>query len=152
MNFYSIYKQIKDRLGVDVPVFFYIGQYLRGKDNTSYRVPAIYIELPKQTNIDYYGKKIVTMKDSMVKIHVLHYAPFKNHENETQEAAIQQHDEKIKAVDTLLNGWHAIDAKGDKITEQLITAGGVFMQFDGMIVFSVLDYKTELYSHHLKQV
>jgi hypothetical protein len=149
MNFYSIYKQIKQRLGEDIPVFFYVGQYLKGKDNTSYRVPAIYIEMPKLSNISYYGK-VLAMKDSKVKIHVLHHAPFKNHENNTQDGAIELHDEKLKAIDKLLNGWNATDSTGNKITEQFITDGGEFMQFDGVTITSVLHYQTELYSRHLK--
>lgn len=151
MNFYSIYKQIKERLGNDIAVFYFVGQYLSGKDNTSYRVPAIYIEMPKKSNIDYYGKT-QTMNDSIIKIHLITYAPFKNHENDTQDAAIAEHEAKIKAVDKLLNGWHAVENTDTKITEQLITDGGDLMQFKGMYLISVINYKTELYSHHLKQV
>ncbi len=56
MNYFKVYKAIKSRLGSTVPVFFYTGQYQPGKEKTSYRVPAIYIELPKETPICFYGK------------------------------------------------------------------------------------------------
>jgi hypothetical protein len=149
MFLYPVYLKIKERLGNDVPVFFYIGQYLPGKDNTSYRVPAIYIEMPKDVNINFYPRKLQSAKQAIIKIHYTSYAPFKNQTNLVQETAIAEHENKLMEIDRLLNTWNAKHATKN-ITEQLITDGGSFLKFQHMALISVLNYKTQIYSRHLQ--
>jgi len=152
MIFYPVYKAIKQRLTAQaVPVYFYIGQYLPGKDNTSYVVPAIYIEFPKENEIDFFPTKRVVAKDVNIKIHYISYAPFKNHDNATQEAALSQHNAHLVIIDKLLTGWNAVEPGGLKIiTQQLIPTGSSLLNFMDKAVVSVITYKTEVCSSHLQ--
>jgi hypothetical protein len=147
---YPIYKAIKARLGNTVPVFFYIGQYTKGKDNTSYKVPAIYIEMPKPTEIQFLSRKLVLAKGAVVKVHYISHAPFKSHDNTIQDSAIQAHENKVKEIDKLLNGWNATDANNKLLTEQLIPVNANMLNFSGENVASVIGYKTDMYSRHLQ--
>jgi hypothetical protein len=73
---YKVYKAMKLRLNGLAPIFYFIGQYNKGKDNTSYKVPAIYIETPKNNDLKFLGKKILTAKDARFKVHFISNAPF----------------------------------------------------------------------------
>jgi hypothetical protein len=148
MLLYPIYKAIKTRLGADVPVFFFIGQYLPGRQNTSYKVPAIYIEMPKDLPINFYPKKLMTAKGK-IKIHYISYAPFKNHDNDTQDAAVLTHDSKLNDIDKLISGWNATDENGNKITEQFTQDNADLLNYQDMALVSVLTYNVEIYSRHL---
>lgn len=149
MFIYPIYKAIKTRLGPDVPVFFFIDQYKKGKDNTSYVVPAIYVEFPKDMRLDFYPRKLMTSKNVPIKIHYISHAPFKNHDNAIQEAAIAAHEDKLKDIDRLTNGWNVADIEGNKLTEQLIPGNASLLNFQDVYVISVITYPTEIYSRHL---
>lgn len=145
-----IYKAIKLRLAsLGVPVFFYIGQYTPGKDNTSYVVPVIYIEMPDENQLDFFGKKLMVAKNANVKIHYLSHAPFKNHDNAVQDAALELHETKVREIDVLLNGWNATNGNGKNLTEQLIPSGGRLMKFQRKSAITVVNYRTDLYSNHL---
>jgi len=158
MFFTPIYQQLKTRLSqlpviagaVQIPMFFYIGQYLPGKENTSYKVPAIYFDFPDNSNIEFKPQKLMSSKLNIIKIHYISYAPFKNHDNEVQDAEVLAHDAMLKQIDLLLNGWHAVDANGLKLTEQFLTKGGSFLQYKRMCLVSVINYQTEIFSRHLK--
>lgn len=155
MFIYPIYTAIKQYLstnltGAATPIYFYIGQYQKGKDNTSYTIPAIYIELPKENRINFYPKKIMTAKDVIIKIHYISYAPFKNADNAQQETAIAQHEAKLKEIDKLIMGWNVKDVNNLNLTEQFITDGSSLLNFMDKSVVSIIDYKTEVFSHHLK--
>lgn len=155
MFLYPIYTAIKQRLTNPlllpgpIPIYFYIEQYHRGKDNTSYSIPAIYIELPKNNNIDFYPKKVMSAKDVIIKIHYISYAPFKNADNAQQETAIAQHEAALKQIDKLLNCWNVKDVNNQNLTEQLITDGCSLLNFMDKAVVSIINYKTEAYSRHL---
>lgn len=156
MFLYPIYTALKQYLNDSfaenpIPVFFYIGQYKKGKDNTSYRIPAIYIELPKDNKIDFYPKKIMTAKEVRIKIHYISYAPFKNADNAQQEEAIQQHEATLKVIDKLLNLLVIKDAGNKNLTEQFVTDNANLLDFLDSAVVSVLGYKTQVYSRHLIQ-
>ena len=148
MFLYPIYKAIKTRLGPGVPVFFFVGQYRKGKENTSYVVPAIYIEMPKENPLNFYPKKLMATK-GIIKIHYISYAPFKNHDNNTQDAAILAHNQKLRDIDTLINGWNVSDVESNKLTEQMISGNANLLNFEDMNLISVLSYNTEIYSRHL---
>lgn len=154
MFLYPLYTAIKEHLktnlsGATVPVFFYIGQYQKGKENTSYTIPAIYIELPKNMPLNFYPKKVMSAKGIEIKIHYISYAPFTNADNSQQEAAIAQHEARLKEIDKLTNGWVMKDIAGLNLTEQLISNNGSFLNFADKAVYSVMTYKTEVYSRHL---
>ena len=153
MLFYPAYLAIKKRLTDNqaVPVYFYIGQYLPGKDNTSYVVPAIYIEFPKDNGIDFFPTKRVVSKGVDIKVHYISYAPFKNHDNATQEAALSQHNAQLVVIDKLLTGWNAVENGGGKIiTQQLIPTASSLLNFMDKAVVSVITYRTEVCSNHLR--
>ena len=149
MFLYAVYKAIKAKLGASVPVFFYTGQYLNSKGKTVYRVPAIYIEMPKSHDIKFYGRKLLAGKGN-VKIHYISHAPFKDADNSIQDSAIQAHENKVQEIDVLLNGWNA-ETNGQKLTEQLLPTGANMLNFLKDSVVSVVTYSTEFYSRH-KQV
>lgn len=139
---YPLYKLIKQRIAEVAPVFYYIGQYQRGKDNTSYRVPAIYIELPSMNNVGYNGKRTRSVKGN-VKIHLVTNAPFKNHDNSVQDSALADHDSKLDELDALLHRWVALDAENNKVSQQFLQVGTEELKFIGNHAVSVLIYNTE---------
>lgn len=150
MFIYPVYNKIKERLsGLEIPTFFYIGQYQAGKNNISYLVPAIYIEMPKDVAVKV-TNHITRSQASQVKIHYISYAPFKNATTDIQESAIAEHEQTLRAIDLLLHEWNATD-EGVNLTEQFIAGEtNTLMQFKGMTLFSVLGYSTRFKSRHLK--
>ena len=159
MFLYSIYKALKVRLstlnnsplgdGGIIPVYLFTGQYLPGKDNKSLTIPAIYIELPKNSPINHYPKKVTTSKGNLFKIHYISYAPFANHDSTQQELAIEQHEAVLQQIDNLINQWNLKDVTNKNVSEQFITTDSNLLSFKNMAVSSVLVYKTEVYSRHL---
>lgn len=149
MNTYAIYKAIKQRLTPVAPCFYYLGQYLSGKDNTSYKVPAIYIEMPKNLATTFLPRKLMVAEDAQVKIHLLTNAPFKNNDNVNQDAFIAEHQAKLDEIDRLLTGW-AAKTGAVLLTNQLIPIASNNNNFDGVKVFSVKTYSSEFYSRHLQ--
>lgn len=150
MFIYPVYKKIKQHLSsLGIPTFFYIGQYQPGKNNTSYLVPAIYIEMPKDVPVTV-THKITRSAVSQVKIHYISYAPFKAATTEVQETAIAEHENKLKAIDALLHNWNTVDGD-ENLTEQFVAGNNnVLLQYQGMTLFSVLGYSTRFLSRHLK--
>jgi hypothetical protein len=156
MFLHNIYLALKQHLSAPanltlagIPIFLYIGQYRPGKDNTSYSIPAIYIELPKDSKIKSYPKKVMSIKDVSFKIHYISYAPFKNADNAMQETAIAQHETILRAIDQALSEKVFKDVSGNNLTEQFLTQNVNLLNFLDKAVFSILDYKTEVYSQHL---
>jgi hypothetical protein len=147
---YPIYKGIKQRLNSVAPCFYYLGQYLTGKDNTSYKVPAIYIEMPKNLSTTFYPGKIKAAKGAQVKIHLVCNAPYKNHDNTIQDSAIASHENMLNDIDKLMTGWVLKGTDQKLLTQQFIPIGANIGNFSGMHIFSVLTYTTELYSRILQ--
>lgn len=142
---YNVYKKIKSRLQAVESCFMFLGQYLKGKDNTSYIVPAIYIEMPKTNNLVFYGRKQLAAKDAMIRIHYISNAPFKSHAPAIQDSALANHDNKLEEINDLLQGWNAENEDGSLLTQQLIPVGSAEVNFFGTHVVSILTYKTEMY-------
>jgi hypothetical protein len=162
MDVFVRYKAIKQRLNsggtlseafslapnntpVGVPVFWYTGQYQKGKDNVSYIAPAIYIEMPKNLKIDYFPRKLQVVKDAQIKIHIVSTAPYKSIDNAMQDAAVEKHMKLNEDVHALLNAFQIKDAKGQLLASQLIITGENTMNYLGSFAFSVLTYKCEFY-------
>lgn len=146
MNIYAIYKFIKARLSTVAPCFFYIGQYTKGRENTSYRAPAIYIEMPSNLNFVYYPGNIKAAKEAQFKIHIISGAPYKNHDNDIQDTAIDAHQTIINSVESLLSGWVIKDEYNRLLTQQIHPTGGNLHNYSGPYVFSILSFSTEFYS------
>ena len=147
---YPIYKAMKLRLNGIAPIFYYMSQYQSGKDNTSYRVPAIYIETPKETALSFYGRRTQVAKDARFKIHYISDAPFKNHDNPVQDSAIAAHEEILKQIDTLITGWNLADTAGKLLTQQFLPVGASINNLVSTSIFSVIEYRTEVFSYHLR--
>ncbi len=139
---YALYKLIKQRIAEVAPPFYYIGQYQQGKDNTSYRVPAIYIEMPLVNNVTYWGKRNRSVR-APIRIHLVTNAPFKNHDSLVQENALAEHYNKLAAIDDLLQNWVALNEDNQKVTQSFIQTGTEEVKFIFSHAVSVLTYSTE---------
>lgn len=147
MNTLPIYRAIRARLRPIAPVYKYHGQYLPGKGNTSYRVPAIYVEMPKPGTINYYPGGIQAIK-GIVTIHVLTNAPFKNGEGDLSDANHDVHTALINQVKALLEGWHATVEGGVRIlTQQLIPQNADLNTPEGLHLISKIGYHSEFYAY-----
>jgi hypothetical protein len=151
MNTYIIYKGLKQRLNALAPCFYFLGQYLKGADNTSYIVPAIYIELPKFMPVDFAPGKIQVAKGVQLKVHLVTNAPFSNSNNQYQENNILEHQAKLDAIDRLMTGFVLKDDKQRLLTQQLVPVAGNNMNYEGVKIYSVITYETDILSYHLKQ-
>lgn len=153
MLLYPLYKSIKQQLNsLGINTFFFLKQYEASKDNTSYKVPAIYIEMPnyRGTALQFYGKKLMSAKNLEIKIHYISYAPFKNHTNTVQDNALQQHSSTLIEIDKLLNGHTLKDASNNPIAEQLKPVLSEELNFMNSCVVSVITYNCEAYLRHLQ--
>lgn len=159
MMYFPVYKAIKSRLkngqnqpaipGLgDLPIFFYIGQYLPGKDKISLVSPALYIEFQKDVDIVQWPTRRQSAKSVEVSIHYISPAPFNSHDNTTQDTAINSHEIILKQIDLLLNGWHAEQSVLD-ISQRFSPRRGSFLNFSNGNVVSILKYTTEISSYHL---
>lgn len=142
---YPVYTALKQRLNSIAPVFFYIGQYTVGKTNTSYRAPAIYIEMPKDSTVTSWGKRKKVIKPATVKIHYLSNAPFKNHDNAIQDSAIVAHDKALSDILETVEGKALYKDDSDLLTQQFIHTGMNEHNFISEQMFSVLSFSTEIY-------
>lgn len=145
MNTFTIYKGIKQRLSVLAPCFYFLGQYLKGKDNTSYVIPAIYIEMPKNLSVAFFGK-LRGSRNAQVKIHLITNAVYKNHDTVVQDSAMAEHESKLKQIDALMTGWSLKDVNQKLITNQFIPVFDSVGYFDGVKLYSVITYTTEFYN------
>ncbi|MCX6210114.1 MAG: hypothetical protein NTZ59_11635 [Bacteroidetes bacterium] len=153
MLLYPLYKAIKQHLnGLGIQTFFYIKQYEPNKENTSYKVPAIYIEMPnyRGVSINYYGKKLKSAKDCVIKIHYISYAPFKNHTNTIQDNLLQEHSNVLKAIDLLMDGYRAKDPANNELSEAMMNIETSELNFMANCVVSVITYRCEAYLRHLQ--
>jgi len=147
MNLLPVYRAIRARLRPIAPVYKYNGQYLPGKANTSYRVPAVYIEMPKPGNINYYPGGIKALK-GIVTIHVITNAPFKNGEGDNGDNDADGHEELINEVKTLLDGWHAEVSGGVRIlSQQLIPVNSELYTPISLHLISQIGYQSEFYAY-----
>lgn len=151
MLIHQTYTALKNILGTQIPVFYFINQYQKGQDNTSYKVPALYIQMPDSNNISFWGNHLVGAKNTQIKLHFISHAPFKNHHTAAQEAAIQAHVLKLITLDRLLNGTVLKNNNNIPITEELILTNTQELQFANNCIISVLTYNTTIYSRHLQQ-
>ncbi len=143
MNTTPIYRAIRARLAaVQQPIFPFIGQYTKGKDNTAYKA-GIYIEIPK--NLDVYNYGSVKSARDTIRIHVLSNAPYKNHDNEVQDAAYDTHNAVLKAVEDLLQGWVIKDNLERLLTQQFVGNRDSMHNVLHMQIYSILGFTTEMY-------
>lgn len=151
MLLYPLYKAIKQHLNsLGIQTFYYIKQYEPNNENTSYKVPAIYIEMPTNATINYYGKKLKSAKDCIIKIHYISYAPFKNHTNVVQDSLLQEHTNNLIDIDKLIDGFRAKNENNNDISEAMLNIETSELKFMANCVVSVLSYKCEAYLRHLQ--
>lgn len=142
MRTYTHYKQFKAQLSFIAPCFMYFGQYLAGKDNTSYKVPAIYIELPKNVPVTYFGS-IKTIRKAQVKIHLITSAPFKNSET-IQDGIISEHEAMLSLIDQVFNNKKFLK-NGKLLTEKMIEVNSSTLNYIGTNIFSVITYQGDFF-------
>lgn len=152
MLLYPVYKQIKTQLAtIGVNTFWYTGQYQVGKANQSLVVPAIYIQMPGESDITFVGKEVKVAKKVPIAIHYLSSAPFKGVDNSVQDTAIEAHEAKLKAIDKLLDGWNATDTDGQILTQQLTEIKSDTLKYISKNLVSVITYQTDIFSRHLRR-
>ena len=141
----AVKKQLEDTLGIQC--FFFLKQYEPSKDNTSYKVPAIYIEMPnyRGVGVQYYGKKLKYVNNFEIKIHYISYAPFKNHTNSIQDTALLEHHNKLIAINNTLEGFQAKTPSGVLLSETMWTFETSELNFMANCVISVIGYKCTAY-------
>lgn len=144
-EFTDTFSDVFDTTGLDIPVFWYTGQYQKGKDNVSYVAPAIYIEMPKNLKVDYFPRKLQVVKDAQIKIHIVSTAPYKSIDNAMQDAAVEKHMKLNEDVHALLNGFQIKDVNGQLLASQLININENSMNYIGSTAFTILTYKCEFY-------
>ncbi len=140
-----IYKAIKASLSNIAPCFFFTGQYAKGKDNTKYIVPAIYIEVPKNLKVAYWGRGIRAARAVPIKIHLINNAPYKSHDNVVQDSALVKHSSMLNQIDTLLEKKHFSTESGRKLSEAFINSETNEHNYLGSQVVSIITYTTDLY-------
>ncbi|MBS1672121.1 MAG: hypothetical protein JST94_11860 [Bacteroidetes bacterium] len=142
---YNVYKKLKQEISIIGPVFYFLNQYGRNKDKTSYNVPAIYIEMPKQSKVDSLNRKIKVLLKQQIKLHYISYAPFKSDtDNIVQDNALAQHSATLLAINTLIDNLQLKD--GDtSLTNQFILVNTSELVFEDMCVYSILTYQTDIY-------
>lgn len=153
MLLYPLYKAIKQHLnGLGIQTFFFVKQYEPNKENTSYKVPAIYIEMPnyRGVGVNYYGKNLKTAKDCVVKIHYISYAPFKNHTNTIQDSLLEAHSNTLVEIDKLMDGYRAKSPANVLLSEAMMNIETSELNFMANCVVSVISYKCEAYLRHLQ--
>jgi hypothetical protein len=140
-----VYKKLKQVISNVGPVFYYLNQYTRNKDKTSYKVPAVYIEMPTNAKVDSLNRKIKVLLKQQIKIHYISYAPFKSdNDNTIQDAALAQHTAQLAAIHTLVDNLQLKD--GEKaLTNQFILINSSENKFEDMCVYSILTYQTDIY-------
>jgi hypothetical protein len=148
MVLYPLYKSTKAMLEtLGIQCFFFLRQYETSKENTSYKVPAIYIEMPNYRGVavQYYGKRSKFVNNLEIKIHYISYAPFKNHTNSIQDTALQQHHNKLIEINNLLEGFRPMNANNELLAEGFWTAETSEMNFMASCIVSVITFKCTAY-------
>ena len=151
MLLYPIYKLIKTQLtSVEPHIYYYRNQYIQSSDQSSYKVPAIFIEMPNPTTLDFFGRKLLAAKKAQIKIHYVSYAPFKSAESGLQDTLLLTHNNKLVDIDKALDGWNAVDSNSKILTQQFIPVATTELNFLPEKVYSIITYQTEIYSRHLQ--
>lgn len=145
MFIYPAYKEIKLHLNGIAPVFYFLEQYQKGKDNTSYAVPAIYIEMPKNSQVTFWGNKNKVIKPALINVHYVSNAPFKNHDSPVQDSFLMQHNNALNTIDGIMEKLVLRKADGSLLSQRFIQIGSNENNFIPQRVFSILNYSTELY-------
>lgn len=144
MKTYAVYKGIKSHLNAIATTFYYTGQYSKEKGNTSYLSPAIYVEMPKNLQVDYFPAGVKIARKAEIRIHCLSNAPFSGQDNTQQDAAIQTHDAILADIMETLEGLEVKDSSGRVIATGLIHTGSVPLSYRSMYGVSVLVFQCEL--------
>jgi len=145
MFIYPAYKALKQKLIGIAPVFYFLGQYSIGKDNTSYIVPALYIEMPKNAQVKYWGKGQRVISPAQIKLHFITNAPYKNHDSTVQDAAIAVHAAGLKAIDEVMKSLALRKDDGNLLSQRFVNTAVDEMNYQNKNLFSVLTYSTEIY-------
>ena len=151
MKTFEVYKGLKTQLQSILPVFRFMGQYIPGKENISYIAPVIYIEMPKTMKVDYLPGGVKIARDSEIRVHLVTNAPFKSHDNSSQDTAITDHELKESDLMELLEGLKITNHQGNIIATSLIHSGSESMKYHATCAVSIFTYKTEIRDYSTKK-
>jgi hypothetical protein len=147
MDTYAIYRLLKDYLKETATVFFYTGQYLRDKNKTVYKVPAIYIQMPAgEMPVSNFGQ-IRFVKGAQIRIHYISHAPHGTVENQVQDSAVKAHASKVLEIINLLSGSEHKDANGRLVAGQCIVTGIESVSYTETFARSVVRLSVDLYDY-----
>lgn len=147
MNTYAIYKLLKDLLKDTCSVFYYTGQYLRDKNKTVYKVPAIYIQMPPgEIPVDNFGQ-IRISRQAPIRIHYISQAPFATLENQVQDSAVSSHAAKVMEIINRLSGAELKDGVGRLVTGQCLVTGIEAINYTDTFARSVIRVNADLYDY-----
>jgi hypothetical protein len=127
----------------------YTGQYLPGKANTSYKSPALYIELPRDLQVRFYPnlRKAAT---GTIRIHYISPGPYQSHRPNAQALADAAHQAKLTQIGRLLTGYSPLDGQGRILCQQLIPGPHSAPIYQNNGIVSVIGFSAELYDYGLK--
>ena len=145
MDIFTRYKAIKQALVGVHPCFYFTGQYLSGKNNVGYAVPAIFIEMPKNLKIDYFPGKWQVAKNALIKIHLLTSAPYSSVDNAIQDSAVQSHQTKVNDLNNILSGMEIRGTNNKLLISQFILVNSNILNYTESFAYSVLTYQCEFY-------
>jgi len=146
MDTYNIYKLLKEELKSITTVFYYTGQYLRDKNKTVYKVPVIYIEMPADIPIDYYGR-VRCGRHAIIRLHYLSQAPFGSVENAVQDSAVKAHASQVMEIINTIQGAELKDEAGRLICGQCIVTGIESVTYTETFARSVIRVMADLYDY-----
>jgi len=152
MKLFSVYKGIKESLNDLSQVLYNIGQYEKGKDKTSYIVPVIYIEMPKNLKVDYFHRGIKVAKGAEIKIHYVSYAPYHSIDKTIQDSAVLAHESKVSDIMAIMEGLELKDDSGRVIATAMIHSASNMQNYRETFVYSVLTYKCEIRDYGIEAV
>lgn len=147
MDTYAIYKLLKDYLKDSGTVFFYTGQYLRDKNKTVYKVPAIYIQMPPgEMPVENFGQ-IRYVKGAQIRLHYLSHAPHGTLENQVQDSAVKAHASSVLEIMNTIQGAELKDENGRLICGQCIVTGIESISYTETFARSVIRLSVDLYDY-----
>lgn len=147
MDTYAIYKLLKDYINDLGAVFFYTGQYLRDKNKTVYKVPAIYIQMPPgEMPIENFGQ-IRYVKGAQIRIHYLSHAPHGTLENSVQDSAVKAHASQALEIINRLSGSEHKDENDRLVAGQCIVTGIESVSYTETFARTVIRLSVDLYDY-----
>ena len=148
MNIYPVLQALIDTLAPLGPTLPYTGQYLPGKTNTSYKSPCLYVEMPRDLDVQFYPGRRKAAKAN-IKIHLISPGPYQTHRAGAQLEAEASHQTVLNEISRLLTGLSIQDNQQRLLTQQLIPAPETVKTYNNSDIISMVAFNTEIYDYVL---